>query len=875
MPLDFLIGSAEAAPAPAPAAADPFVDAGFSLNPDGTYSAPVGPLAPPTATRPVIEVSRSGAPGSQTVPAKPMPELAPAVPPAAPPAPAAPGETPAPTPPAAVPAVAYPGGNSTAPAASPAPPPPATVAPQPAPGKDPFVDAGFKLAPDGSYINPLTEQQRPPGTPPPPPPAEQQGPPPPPSANADQPWYKGLWNAVHGAGSAFDAAARHSITFGFDEIVAPVPAAALISLVHGIPFSKAYDQQVAQMRAERHNATQDHPVAELTGSVFGAGATGGPAVLGKLFSTGKGVLPVARNITAGAGLGALGGFGETEGDINQRLVGARKGAQWGAGLTLGLPLVLGAGKGIYHSLTPKRRVPVKAGQQYREMTGGRTPVPQDAPIPNFPLGVGGATGYPGLAAAERIANTVDDVSATARRAGQQTAIRDAATTAQRSGTQLATQVMTPAQASTRLAGAMRDAMQVFRDMSDHLWNSPALAKVMDIPDLHRKVMDAGRRMAHRDIRAIETTPNLRATIEDIAALPHNATLADVNAIRSDLLAIARDSPDKFVQRVAGNLGRVMLQAMDNNPAMLADPAARAAYNEARRFTELMYRTIGQKAFRPILAPNANDATAGSKLFNFDKFAAERVPQGIDNVLTVLDNIRDQWRVLGRSGLQAEAQAAMDNLGQGARDYIINSMIAPIEASVSGVHPGDLNALNKWITRNRQWLTDSGLFHPAQLDLLGAIQDSAEMGARVLNLRGGSGSETAERLMRGGVGSRAIDLFSTVLNTQMFAMGGAWIGSQFGNWGMIVGAMLGAGGGVGTHVLQRLYQIPAERLRALLIEAASNPRLAQNLMRDAATFDRQDAATVAWFRKLGADMGGGGAAMGENYQNQPQEPARAH
>lgn len=657
----------------------------------------------------------------------------------------------------------------------------------------------------------------------------------------------------------------HALMMGYDEDIAAAIGAPILAYRKGISFGEAHSILKKQLQEDRHKLAEQHPGMAMVGTGVGIGANA--LLSGNLFSGAKGLLPFAGDVAMGTTMGGLTSFGLSEGDLQRRLDDARKGAEWGGALTAGLPFAARLAGGIWRSLFPKGQVDRKAGQAVAEAAGGHEPFFEQAPIENFPLGTGSATNEPGLAALERKVATTNEGSqgAIAIRLGQQQAITEAATTAQAAGVQLASRpppqlasrLMPPSEASGRLQDAFRRAWNVFKQEEGRLWNTPNLAgKRMDIPDLVARVTRARNALPPRVTRQIRGNAALQGTLDDIANLPAHATVADINAIRSDLLGIARTATDNFDRKVAGDMAAELTRAIENNPAMRSDPAAWADYLAARNFTRQMWQTIGQRPFQNIIKAGSDQRSAGPNLFAFGpQRTGERIPGGVADVIDGLNNIRQQWTALGRGGFDPRvAEAAQRELGQGAVDYIINSMIRPIEQSQTGAEVGHLNRLVQWIDANRGWLLNSRLLAPEQVELLRAIRDSAAMGARVGNLRGGRGSETAERLLGGG--HRAIDIFSTALNKYMWGLTGAGAAALFGHWAeTLSGAALGVGAAhVGQALLHRLYEMPAEQLRQRLIEASQNPEIARDLLKTAADFKNLSEATRRWLQAFSAELG---------------------
>jgi hypothetical protein len=691
---------------------------------------------------------------------------------------------------------------------------------------------------------------------------------------SDQPWYQHVWNTVKSINDAMPSlddpatnrSMTHALTMGFDEDVAAFPGALIMHYRTGMPIGEAWEKLKGQLQADRHALEQQHPVKSAVGSLVGTGANA--LLTGNLFSGAKGLLPLAGDVAAGSTLGGITSFGLSEGDTQQRLDDARKGAEWGGALTAAMPYVGRLIGGIYRSLRPAAQVDVKAGQTMGEMVKGPPPTFEQAPIENFPLGTGGATNDPRLAAAERRANTMDDAAAVARREEQQRAITETATTPQPSRAvtlsptgrpavpQLASRAMNPAQASGRLQGALQRAWQVFKQEEHRLWDHPLLRSLVDMPAIKGAVGNFGSKMPLRFRRAIENHAGLRGILEDLSNMPNSTTLADLNDIRSEILEISRKDPDGMIRKIAGDLASGLLKAIDSNPALRTNPAVKAAYGEARAFTKKMWDTIGHQRYQNIIKQGSDPAVSGRSLFGFDPQSAGERGTGINAITNALDDIRTKWLQLARSGFSPNvAQAAQRELGQSAVDYIINTMITPIAESQTGAEARHLNKLVQWIDRNQGWLASSRILAPQQIDLLRAIRDSAAMGARVANLRGGTGSETFERLM-GGSNPQIINLFSTALNKHLFVISGGLIGHMIeSTTGLGVGAILGMSAeGIGQSLLHRMYEMPTEALRARLIEAAGNPDIAQDLLKKASDFKNLSEATRRWLQALGAETG---------------------
>lgn len=700
----------------------------------------------------------------------------------------------------------------------------------------------------------------------------------------EQPWYQGLWDAFRTADTTMaglPASFSHGATMGFEEVATPIlPALVRWSTAKAtgapISFTDAYEEASKRMSAPRKEFTEEHPDLAYSAELAG-GLANTPAVK-PLFAgaraaktLGTRAIDAGRNIAASAALGAGAGFGMTDGTFDQRLENARQGAVLGGALGTGIPAAVAGVGAVRRALTPKAQVNRLAGEVLQQQTpggvGGVPPTPATAPIPHFPLDSGAAFNDPGLAAMTRQANTVDNAGAVAQRTAQSNAIRGAATTAQAGGTRLGTG-RSASEAAASFGNAVRDASDVIRQEEERLWTKPTIAaKALDMPTLKQQVARAVAALPERFKAVIARTPDLGAALEDLANLSPNATLADVNAVRSDLLGTARSLPadQRFAKRVANTAAEALLKAVESNPALRTDAQAWSDYVRARNFTAKKWDVLGNAPFQNLINPtkygntNADTRSLISKLFGFgDKNAGEAVPGGIAKLGSFLDDIRRTWGGLHTAGQTppgmfqpSAAFGAKADLGTNARDMIISSMLdtaTSVERGAAGEQHYLLNKLSDWIDTNRGWLDRSGLLSSDQADLLGRIRDAAVMGARTENLRGGKGSETFERLMKHD--GRWVDVFSHPMLTMGVGAAGGIAGQWFGEFA--IGAMVAMGmeRSAGA-MLQRLYAIPRGELQQKLLEATRNPAIAHDLMQkaNAANAKKLSPDTLNWMRTL--------------------------
>lgn len=152
------------------------------------------------------------------------------------------------------------------------------------------------------------------------------------------------------------------LTFGFgDEIAAGARAVADagVNLVQGQPanIGQAYDQNLADVRAEQERRRQKSPIlstaAEIGGAMFTGAGVGGPIVSGAKAIPGM----VGRGGLVGGAEGGVAGTGYSEGGAANRARAAATGAAVGAGIGASVPALVGTVRGV------ARKVGEKATQQ--------------------------------------------------------------------------------------------------------------------------------------------------------------------------------------------------------------------------------------------------------------------------------------------------------------------------------------------------------------------------------------------------------------------------------------------------------------------------------------------------------------------------------
>lgn len=748
------------------------------------------------------------------------------------------------------------------------------------PGMELLKAAGFSPTANGAWsASPPPEQEKPAEPTTLPPKIAQQ-------EVRNQPWYQPIHDAVSAATkfqSGITDEAAHAATLGLDNILLPLVPAITESLTTGKPFAKAYEEHAKAQRAPRKEFEEEHPTAALAAGL--AGGVVGSAPLAPLFGpvnvaghpAVSGALSLARNVGAGAGTGGATAFTAADGDLATRTEAAEQGAQFGGVIGGGAPAIVGGIKRLATAAFPTRSIDRIAGQTLRESAGlgenAPVPNPTASPIPNMPLGAGAAMDSPGLAAMERRLNTSDDAGALAVRTAQNQAVREAATTPQAGGVRLARPVDLP-EASASMVEGLQRAHAILRDEEERLWTRPELVGAApDIGQVIGRVQRAIGAMPQRYQNALTRNADVYAALQDLYALPAGSSLADLNAVRSDILSAARGLPfsERFAKSAADRAGAAVLDAIESNPNLRNNPAILSAYQRARDFTRAFREALDKPQFQRMLqAVDGNrkgldPGTIAKEAFKFEQ-GTERTPGGIARVIDLLDGVSRQWGMLaaGNRGVPlpglspAASFAARTQLLEGARDVIVSSMLERASSNVrdqAGAQNVAMNALSNWMDTNRGWISRSRLFTPAQMDLLDHIRDASVLAARQANYRGGAGSETYERIM----GDRYGDVFMGPLlarasGTVIGAGLGAAMTKLFGETGIggLIGMELtGAGGATGLlagpALMRKLYSVPHAKLVERINEAIRDPVIAHDLMQRAgATVSPQ---TKAWAHSL--------------------------
>ena len=671
----------------------------------------------------------------------------------------------------------------------------------------------------------------------------------------------------------------------------PLPGALAESLKTGKPFGQAYEEAQREMRETRKGFEKQNPVAGTL--LETAGGLASAPLLGSAFKTGPGAATLARNIGAGTVIGGVQGALMTDGDLQDRLKGAKAGAVTGGALSAAAPAIGAAGRRAGTALFPTSSVDRLAGQTLREQAGiapgAAVPVAETSPVAGQQLTSAQAFNSPGFAAQERRLNSLSDAAALEQRTATNNAVAGAATAPQPGG-QLAN-ATAPTEASQAVVSGAQQAYDVLRQDLDRRWSHPALSAVRPDVDL---VQDRVRRSIAAQPQSVQqimaNNGEVQGALNDLMNLRPGASLVDINNARSELLATSRALPmDQRKAKMGADIAaQAVFDAIESDPALRTDPVAMAAYDRAKEATAQVWAQLSKPQFSRMVQATVDNkkgldpATVAGGMFNLTA-GTEKSPQMLSKVNDMLGEVQRQWGLFENQRVwslshpngptldPAAAAQAQNALTSGARDFVVNSLLESSRLTtqdLNGTRNLNLNVLSKAIDKNRDWMQRSGIFTPSQMDLIGNWKTAADLAARseTENLRGGKGSQTFERLM----GNNYADVFMGPIASRLFGtIGGAAVGAAvehlFPSAG--IGGLIGLEiGGVasGPTILRSIYRAPRELLQQRLEEAIRSPVIASDLMKKAGS--KINPQTENWLRSIVASVPAGQAARtvgGEN------------
>lgn len=592
------------------------------------------------------------------------------------------------------------------------------------------------------------------------------------------------------------------------------------------------------------------------------GALGGVSTAGHDIGAGT-TDTIGSDVAHGAGTGAaLSGASELLGRAILQPI-----TNMGASLYQG-------GKNIYSGAGKQGVV----GQILREASGDFTNDAARSPIPGITLNAAQATGNPGVAA---LTNTMaPDMAGTVRTPGQmvqggktpdQVSALARAIVPGYAGEEPQTLVNAAGSRGTQSIINLNDAL---RGTERSLWGAPALqSAALNGPGIAAGVAQdvAQYPASFRDAITGPQAP-LGAYIRELHELGPNASIADINSVRSRLLGAARSAasgprPDAVTAAAANRMASHIVDRMGVDPAIAGipsvltppvtelhaipgepgvtvpvqigssattatppNPAALTAYQTARDFTRQFNQAKGYNEFNAILHPNSQGNMQGNPEKQFGQFfdLSGGTGAGLDRLSGLTRFARDS----GHNIPANEVEAA-------ARDYV---RAATLKAARGGgqltaagdpiINPATVAKVANTISPAIGQSSMTSPLAPAMRD----IGDTAQLLNRPATLRGDMNSTTYEKL-------RANDLVSAIVGQSGSSALGAALGGYGGYrtgealdrpaWqsvpiGMALGATLGNRAGplmgkaiASTPILRGMVSGPSSDIQRRLAVALSS------------------------------------------------------
>lgn len=661
-------------------------------------------------------------------------------------------------------------------------------------------------------------------------------------------------------------------------------------MLGGVPFS----QGLQEARDYTAQTAKENPVASGLLEGLGGFAPTGAAfrVAGPLISSAgdavRGGSAMARALLSGTlgGGNAAGhdiGAGTTETLGSDTAKGTALGAALSGGADLlgaGLQAIPNAARSLYagarNVFSDQGRQGV-VGQVLREAGGEFPNQAARTAIPGLTLRVPQATGNPGLASLESMLASEPGI----QRGDLGTVVQNNRTPDQASA--LARALVGPNagiepailtnQASARGVQAIQGLDESLHGVERSLWNAPALQNVrLNGPGIAVGVGEdvSGFPASWRD--AVTGPQNkLGAFLTELHELGPDASIPDINSVRSRLLGVARGAaagpqPDAVTAAAANRMAGHILDRMGADPAITGtpattraavtelhsipgeegppvpvqigeanapetppNPAPMRAFQQARDFTRQFNQAKGFNEFDSILHPNAQGNMQGNAEKQFGQFFD--MTGGTGSGLERLQGLVNFARGAGQ-------HAAADELENAGRDYFNSAILKQSRAGTGLTATGEpslnLASMASTINKAAPSLNATAMTAPIAGDVQ-AVGNAAELVNRPSTMRGSTNSTTYERLKQN-------DLVNAVLGQSatsgLGALGGGYAGYQYGPesvpWYLRVpgGAMAGAlmantaGPAIGnivshTPILRGLGAGPSENIRRQVMEALSN------------------------------------------------------
>lgn len=449
--------------------------------------------------------------------------------------------------------------------------------------------------------------------------------------------------------------------------------------------------------------------------------------------------------------------------------------------------------------------------------GGSTKI-VPPPLPNMDLNTAQQTGNRGLIQLQRIleqrsGNGMDTAADAARTTNDQ-AIKTA----------MSKVGDLDADAGKAIDEQLTAAEKAIKAKTRLAWKSAGVDEATNIPTemLNSTVQGyvGGLKIIEKD--TLENT-GLLGALEKVVTSGEQTNLGEVQAWRSRLITQTRmmwRAGDADTARVLGGLADKVAEFLEDIPALSAmggggpSKAQIAAYNAARAATK------SQKNL--LTVPKSMRAALG-----VDSYGADKVP---------VSKLADNFLNGKPEDLMAYLAATKDVPGanKALRDAFAQKFLAATTRSVEG-EPVSAAKITVFLNKFDH-VVNSDIFSTAQRDMIGRIKDAANMAARVERGAPPGGADSAKKLLGNDYLDVLIGRWTGKAVSGMGALAGGALGSYLGPTGATVGALLGGSmAKVGERSLvESLYSAPRERVIKLLVEAMSDPAMAQALMTKAGT-----------------------------------------
>lgn len=625
------------------------------------------------------------------------------------------------------------------------------------------------------------------------------------------------------------AALTHGATFGLNEPI----AAGLIggqnyvgNLLSGGPsksFGDFYNEQLEKQRSQRQAFEANSPIAGTLGEVAGGFAAVPAKAVAAIQAAPSLANQAWQGLKTGSVFGALNGFGNAEGGLQDRLWGAGEGSLLGGGFGALAPVALAplgnAWNGLKGMVSPFTHAGQEniAGNVLNEAAGGRTLAPQPAPLPNMTPTTGQATNDPGLLWLER---SVGQGSPAAKalseeaRTGNNQAIRGAvgqvgdlansesAPATMRSALDSAkTSVKTSASAKFKQVDP-NDAswipMQPFKDAVGQY--------IKELPKaLHGAVPSDILDVINNKFGRVESFDELQALRSSLGGAQRGAAVNDPNKAR-----------------IIGDIKGLLDKHLEDLPGVPPDMLERS--QEARTAWREYVERFQNPDVRKTLAKDSQGFARTPESATADQFikSGRGGPEAWSSFLNAV------------KGTPQEAQALDAARSTFAKKFLdAASSQVPDQAGDQLILAGKAN---KFI-QDYWHVINSPLFTDAQRELINSIGKGADMASRTARAGASGGSDTYAKLS----GGSFIDAMIGKWPARMLTTGaGAAMGYALegGPVGAVGGALLGET--KGGDLLDKLYSAPREKVMKIIEDAIHDPALAQAL-----TMKANAASTQLW------------------------------